>query len=31
LDGRALARRSGSDNNKIVGLHRETNLTQEAG
>ena len=29
LDGRALARRSGTDNNKIVGLHRETNLTQE--
>jgi len=30
LDGRALARRSGTDNNKIVGLHRGTNLTQEA-
>jgi hypothetical protein len=27
LDGRALARRSGADNNKIVGLHRGTNLT----
>ena len=30
LDGRALSRRSGADNNKIVGLHRETNLTHEA-
>jgi hypothetical protein len=29
LDGRALARGSGADNNKIVGLHRGTNLTQE--
>ena len=29
LDGRALARRSGADNNKIVGLHRGTNLTHE--
>jgi hypothetical protein len=29
LDGRALARRSGSDNDKIVGLHRDTNLAHE--
>ena len=29
LNGRALSGRSGADNNKIVGLHRETNLTHE--
>ncbi len=29
LNGRALPRWSGADNNKIVGLHRETNLTHE--
>jgi hypothetical protein len=27
LNSRALARRSGANDNKIVGLHRETNLT----
>ena len=30
LDGRALPRRTGADDDQIVGLHRGTNLTHEA-